>query len=88
MRGLCSNLPTDDDQFALRFEMGIWQTTPNRIVSNWSNEGKLIVSYVAKGVQIMVWPWRADLAVGEPFVVLCVWWLMRRLPQRLGLHLD
>ena len=49
-----------------------------------------LVSYVAKGAQKLGWPWSADLtaAVILPFVVLVVWWFIRRLHQRLEHHLE
>lgn len=49
-----------------------------------------LVSYVAKGAQKIGWPWSADLtaALVLPFVVLGVWWFIRRLHQRLGHHHD
>ena len=49
-----------------------------------------LISYAAKGAQKIGWPWSADLtaALVLPFVVLGVWWFIRRLHQRLGHHLD
>lgn len=49
-----------------------------------------LVSYLAKGAQKLGWPWSADLtaALILPFVVLAVWWFIRRLHQRLDHHLG
>ncbi len=43
-----------------------------------------LVSYLAKGVQHLGWPWSAEVtsAVTIPVIALAVWWSMRRLHAR------
>ena len=44
-----------------------------------------LISFVAKGMQAWGWPWSPEVtaAVAIPIVAFSVWWLIRRLHQRI-----